>query len=255
MAPLAHMPTRGRQQGRPKAPTRTPRLRAHLRELELLVAMGKLTDFLAMQIRNPLTNIALLSDQIARRVQDAEVLERLSRIDAQRRIVTDFVSEILRLTSPRGAPPSTFDLRGVVRVAADTVRPHRRAEVDLHVDLGKRRALVFGDSVRIREALAVVLKSAFASTRKGAVTVRLESDRGRWRVVMKDTSPGMPREVAARAFEPQASSERTGDGLGLGLFFAKLVMQGHGGDIELSSEIGYGSTFTITLPFAGDATA
>lgn len=243
------MPTGGRWR-RKRERLRGGRSRAHLRDLELLAAIGKITYHLAQQIRNPLTNIALLTDQIARRVQDPEVRERLSRIDAQRRNVTDFVSEILRLSSPRGAPASAFDLRDVVRVAADTVRLHRRPEVDLRLELGSRRALVFGDLVRIREALAVFLKSSFLATERGAVSVRLESDDTRWKIVVKDTGPGMPPDVVEHFFEPEVPSKRTGEGMGLGLFFARVVVRGHGGDVEVSSEPGQGSTLTILLPIA-----
>lgn len=226
---------------------------ARLRELEMLGAMGRLVEFLAQQVRNPLTNIALLTDQISRRVQDPEVLQRLSRIDAHRRLITDLVSEILRVASPRRTAAYAFDLRDSLRAAAQALEPYRRTEVDLRVDAGTRRALVFGNASRIREALASVMKSALLATERGSVEARLEPRDGRWAIVVADSSAGMGPGAIEQLFEPQATEERAVDVAGLGLFLSRVVVQGHGGSIEVTSQVGRGSTFTITLPSADDA--
>jgi signal transduction histidine kinase len=68
-------------------------------------------------------------------------------------------------------------------------------------------------------------------------------------VVVSDDGTGMSEEIAERVFEPFYTTKQTGQGTGLGLSLAyDIVTQGHGGTIEVDSELGRGTTFTVVIP-------
>ena len=82
-------------------PEEVKRLRAQVTELERLAAIGQLAMTAARQAWNPLTSLALSIDLLARRTEDADVLARLSRMDAERRRVASFLKDFLELAELR----------------------------------------------------------------------------------------------------------------------------------------------------------
>jgi signal transduction histidine kinase len=69
------------------------------------------------------------------------------------------------------------------------------------------------------------------------------------RISVADTGPGIPPEAFSRIFEPYWQVRRTRSGMGLGLFIAKTIIEGHHGRISVDSSPGHGTTFYFTLPF------
>ncbi|HYL80252.1 MAG TPA: ATP-binding protein, partial [Candidatus Acidoferrum sp.] len=83
-------------------------------------------------------------------------------------------------------------------------------------------------------------------------TAHLEDDRIALSVT--DTGPGIPPEVRPRIFDPFFTTKEVGKGTGLGLAISRRIVEDHHGHIEVASEVGCGTTFTIWLP-AGGTTA
>lgn len=81
------------------------------------------------------------------------------------------------------------------------------------------------------------------------VVVRTRRSNGQVQITVEDNGPGMPESVRARIFEPFFTTKPTGSGTGLGLSLSyDIVTQGHGGRLEVASELGKGSAFTVALP-------
>lgn len=104
------------------------------------------------------------------------------------------------------------------------------------------------DPRRIQQVLVNLTKNALQATSAGAVTAGVE-DRGETvAVIVHDTGPGMPPDVVEKLFQPFFTTKPKEQGTGLGLAFAKSVVGAHGGTIEVASQPGKGSTFTVVLP-------
>lgn len=100
----------------------------------------------------------------------------------------------------------------------------------------------------------IVINATEALTAGGVISIRTECD-PRWvRLHVADTGPGIPKEIQAKIFEPFASFGKT-QGTGLGLAMARKTVEDHGGQIDVQSAPGSGTTFTIALPYSQDGLA
>jgi two-component system phosphate regulon sensor histidine kinase PhoR len=115
---------------------------------------------------------------------------------------------------------------------------------------------VRGDRAQLGLLLSNLLDNALRHTpARGSVCVRLDTVEGRAVVQVADTGEGIPAGELPRVFErfyrvDKARTRRTG-GTGLGLAIVRHVAEAHGGTVRVDSELGRGSTFTVTLPVAG----
>jgi len=147
-----------------------------------------------------------------------------------------------------------FDLHRLVAGSLEVVRP-RIADrpVDLTLDLAPETPMwVVGDAGRLRQILVNLLANALKFTARGEVALGVRPrDGDRVAFAVRDTGCGLAPADHARIFEPFVQLPTSGEGgVGLGLAIARLVVDRLGGTLELASEEGRGSTFTVTLPLA-----
>ncbi|MBI2375668.1 MAG: DUF2378 family protein [Deltaproteobacteria bacterium] len=161
--------------------------------------------------------------------------------------------------------PASIDLREVLEDVLDVVAA-RAAErgVDLSLDLPKHAPLVMLDPVRVRQIVLNVVGNAVKFTEQGEVAVRLRYEEKETDVAIeirvRDTGPGMSEVQRAKLFIPfeqgDASYTRRVEGSGLGLAVSVRLAKALGGAIDVESEVGLGSVFTIriTVPRGGPGT-
>jgi PAS domain S-box-containing protein len=116
-------------------------------------------------------------------------------------------------------------------------------------------ATIEGDQKRIRQILTNLINNAIKFTAAGAVNVTLDRrDTAHWCLQVSDTGPGIAPEVQEKIFEAfwqaDGSVIRYGQGYGLGLSIVKQLTELMGGEVKVDSQVGQGSTFTVTLPLA-----
>jgi signal transduction histidine kinase len=93
-----------------------------------------------------------------------------------------------------------------------------------------------------------------ASGRRGTIQVETFLHESNVLLSVEDDGPGIPREIAARIFEPYFTTKAPGHGTGLGLAICREIAQAHGGDVTLEPTAGQGARFVLRLPIAGAAT-
>ncbi len=140
-------------------------------------------------------------------------------------------------------------------------------QIVLTVDIPQNLPLIWADTERIHQVLVNILDNALAATSsQGTVHILAgtreatpeEQERGRRvagrvspvmvTIAVQDTGCGMPEADAQKAFEPFFTTKAVGKGTGLGLFLSRETVLAHGGSLVLTSEIGQGTTVTVTLP-------
>ena len=224
-----------------------------------LDSVGKLAGGIAHDFNNILAVIqnyaifvqeALPSDDPAR--EDCKEI-----IGAARR-AADMTRQLLVFSRRESAQPESLDLNDVVTGIHQMLRRAVRENIDFRLDLAADLSKTLGDRSRMEQVLLNLVVNARDSMPSGGCltvsTKNLESrieDRERTPAVslsVSDTGCGIPETLRERIFEPFfTTKERTG-GTGLGLATVYGIVKEAGGDIAVSSEVGSGTTFTITLP-------
>jgi len=211
------------------------------------------------ELRTPLTIIYSELEFAKRRVADGETIESLqnslSEIDRLARM-----TESLLLLARLDSSPSrlTFSMVRLDELLLECVQfVHKIAEqkgiqVKVHVD---EAVEIQGDIERLRSALLNLLDNAVKHSRAGSevrvsLSISTSPDR-QARITVADNGPGIPPDDLPHVFERfyRASSDRAeSSGSGLGLAIAQRVVSLHNGSLEIRSELGKGTVFTLTLP-------
>lgn len=210
------------------------------------------------ELRSPLTAIRGNLDLLRRgAAEDAtQRADALAAIDSESARMQRLVSDLLLLAQADAG----FRIRKE-RVELDTlvleVYRHARAiAVSVNVVLGKEdQALVQGDPDRLKQLLMNLVDNAIKYTPSGGtVTLSLDRDSQWVRIAVQDTGTGIPAADLPRIFDRfyrvDKARSRDKGGTGLGLAIAQWIALAHAGRIEVKSEVGKGSIFTLWLPLA-----
>jgi signal transduction histidine kinase len=234
--------------------TELEKSREHLLQAEKMVLVGKLASGMAHSIRNPLTSVKMRLFSLDRTLnlsehqrEDFDVIsEEILHIDT---IVQNFLefSRPPKLKKQKISPSEVVDL--VLRLLEHRLESYN---VTVKVDRTKPLPEIQGDPERLKEVLVNIIENACqAMEGGGSITIHEEENTdvslGPVAVIrLADDGPGIPEPVQSKIFEPFFSTKE--DGSGLGLSITTRIVEEHGGRLELNSEEGEGSTFSIILP-------
>ncbi len=241
-----------------------PELAVGLQELERL--RSELLATVGHELRTPLTairtSVGLLLDPgiVPSPDQRQQLLSTIGRsADRMQRLLTELL-DLARLRSGRAElERATFDARDVARDVAAAVEPMAAARSQrIRVELPEAAVRIVGDRRRLEQALLNLVANAQKFSPAGAEIdlslARTDDGAVRWTVV--DRGPGIGDEEQARLFERffvgTSDGSVAGGGAGIGLPTALAIAQGHGGTIEVDSEIGRGSIFHLVIPAGGN---
>lgn len=229
-----------------------------LQELDQL--KDEFISLVSHELRTPLHSIRgflqlLMTEKMRDPVTRQECLMRVAeQTEHLRRLVEELLDlsriEAGRLTIDK-APLSLGSL--LVDVAANLRQMAEEKGVDLEVALPASLPLVEADGQRLAQVITNLVHNGIKFTpRPGQVRVAAERVNGEVVVRVADTGPGIPTEALPRLFERfyQAGSPSSAhdEGMGIGLYISKRIVEAHGGRIWVSSEVGQGSTFYVALP-------
>ena len=253
------------------------RLQRQLEHADRLASVGIMAAGVAHEVNNPLSFILsntrfALNEMRAHQAElqaagrtpgkewaaevEVALSDALSGIDRVRRIVADLKGFC------RNAPGTTaaVDLHEVLEHALEMADTELRPRASI-VRIFGSPPLVEAESTRLEQVfLNILLNAAHAMPVDGGdtnqVTIRTTTDQaGRALVEVCDTGPGMSPEVLKRVFEPFFTTKDAGQGTGLGLSICHGIIKSIGGEIEIESRPGTGTTVRVVLPAAHTATA
>lgn len=231
-------------------------IREELREetlrLDRLASLGKLAAGIAHEIRNPLTGISLLLDDLHDRAHlsnnERELLRKaLDEIERMERLITSLLS----FAAPPRAELRTGDLTAVVSGLVLLVRrPCEKQGVRLTLHLEEGLPSCRFDAEKLQQALLNLVKNALeAMPAGGELTIRVSRE-DEWNLIsVSDSGPGIENDLQELVFEPFFT--RKGAGTGLGLSITKRIIEEHGGSLSVTSSPGTGACFTVRLPLDG----
>ncbi len=216
--------------------------------------LGEMAGSFAHGFNDVLTPIIGRTQLLAQRLTDPQLREWVDTIERAAmdgaRIVRR-VQEFMRVH--REAPTAAVDLAAVVQQAVAGTARRRRPEVQVKTEVDPMRPIA-GDPLALREALGHVLLNAVeAAPDWSTVSVIGRMEGGDAVISVIDPGPGMPLEVKSRMFEPFFTTKPGATGLGLSL--AHGIVSRHGGQIEVDSAPGRGTTVRLRFPVEGPGQA
>ncbi|MGC2659953.1 MAG: ATP-binding protein [Bryobacteraceae bacterium] len=224
---------------------------ASLRRSERLAALGQLTAGLAHELRNPLGTIKASAEMLTEKSTLArpEVMSEMAGyIATETDRVNGLISNFLDFARPLQIHPVISDLHSVI---ADVVRQQGDLATKNEVTVSVKEAPSLNkfcfDPDLLKIALSNLLQNAIqASPANSTVEIRAEPANENVRIVVADRGKGIAAEHRENIFNPFFTTKS--QGVGLGLAIVSKIVDEHQGQIHLDSQLGQGTTFTLTLP-------
>jgi signal transduction histidine kinase/CheY-like chemotaxis protein len=228
---------------------------AQLVQSTKLAAIGELAANIAHEINNPLTTVLGFASFIAERLPaDDPTREELGLIQEEASRARDIVRDLLQFSRQRDFMPEPADVNTVLeQVVAMVRRQGALSAVTVTEAYADDLPMVEMDVPRIKQVFLNIINNAvYAMKDGGSLTIRTTADAGIARIALQDTGPGIPAEILGRIFDPFFTTKPEVSGTGLGLSVSLGIVQSHGGTIDVQSELGVGTTFSVTLPITHD---
>ena len=216
------------------------------------------------ELRTPMNAIIGYSEMLQEEAEDIgqkTLIPDLQKINTAGQHLLDVINDILDLSKIEAGMLElyleTFDINEIVQNMVSTGEPLIKSKsITLRVNCPAGLGSMHADLTKVRQCLFNLISNAAKFTEKGTISIDVNRERkeGTDRVVfsVSDTGIGMTRDQTNRLFEPfsqaDASTNRKYGGTGLGLAITKRLCKMMGGEINVQSEYGVGTTFTMWLP-------
>jgi signal transduction histidine kinase len=236
-------------------------MEARLVRADRLAALGTLLAGIAHELNNPLSYVTLAIEEMAEVIDQPPVNPGLAGLLGDVRQGVQRVASIvrqLRVTSrPESEERGPVDLGAVLEAALRVVQNQirHRARLVVHSDAVPP---VEGNAQRLEQVVLNLLVNATQALPDGRmdneIRVELRRDGGEQVTIeVRDNGPGISPDVLPRIFDPFFTTKEVGRGTGQGLSIARnVVVKGHGGELDFTTEPGKGTTFYVRLPISTD---
>ncbi|PYZ99021.1 hypothetical protein CR205_10800 [Alteribacter lacisalsi] len=244
------------------------KLEQHIQRSEHLAAIGQMTAGLAHEVKNPLGTIQMAGDLIEAEMDGLKKKHRLNSpavsmieeasgdIQEEARRLNELVTRFLKLSKPHKDEETSLNVGETVEEVARLISHQmKRADITCNVYHKAEQLTVKGDRNQIIQAflnLSLNALEAMKETESGVLSITVSREKDQAKIVFHDSGDGIPASKLNRIFNPFFSTKQEGTGLGLSI--THDLINEHKGSIEVESEFGKGSEFTVRLPLEPDRT-
>ncbi len=230
-------------------------------------AIGRLVGGVSHDFNNRLAGIMGFAQLIYKTRNMSEIRYYADQIVASAESASDLTSQLLTLSRKRPLKRTRFSLNDLVRSLVPLLNHTISKGIRIQTSLSEYELIIEGDRSLMENALLnLAINGAYAMKRKGTLSLEtalrhfdeaycLRSASpitpGVYGVIrIYDTGTGISGEIMEKIFDPFFTTKKEGEGTGLGLSTVKEIVEKHKGEIQVSSVIGEGTVFTISLPLA-----
>jgi PAS domain S-box-containing protein len=230
-------------------------LESRLVQADKLSSIGLLAAGVAHEVNTPLAVISTYAQMLAKRVSDDEqktvILDKIAK---QTFRASEIVNSLLNFSRTSSVDWSEVNLNRVIRDTASLIEHQlEKARVTVSYQLDESLGLIKGNPGKLQQIflnLFLNARDAMESPgfRGGVLTIRTWCDGDLVHVEVADTGPGIPQDHLDRIFDPFFTTKGAKKGTGLGLSVTYGIVQEHGGAIDVKSQPGAGTRFTLEFP-------
>ncbi len=226
-----------------------------------MTSIGQLSVGIAHEINNPIACIKeeagwmkdILNRESMRNIPDHdELLDSLREIDKQTQRCSKITHKLLSFGRKMDSEIQEIDLNSLVdEVVRLKERENGSAAINFLKSYEKNLPCIFSDPSQLRQVFFNLVSNAMDAVRDTNGEIQISTKKNNDKTIsvsISDTGIGIPAEAQAKIFDPFFTTKETGKGMGLGLSICHGIIEKFGGNISMSSEVGRGTTFTVTLP-------
>lgn len=237
------------------------RAHEHALHTEKMASIGKMAAVLAHEINNPLSGILTYAKLLRKWVdhddggqsRKKDVCDSLDLIASESRRCGDLVKNLLTFSRTTPMNLQATNLNQIIDQSLRLIQHQLDlAGIQVQPQLEPDLPLVVCDGAQIEQVLLALMVNAMDAMPQGGnlwVITQADEANNSVRVIVRDDGTGIPSDILPRLFEPFLTTKETGRGVGLGLAISRSILERHNGSIEVQSEPGRGTVFTITLPW------
>ncbi len=234
-------------------------LQEHLTRTDRMATIGQLAAEFAHEIKNPLTAIAMYAEFAQRdlRMSDPSLAQDMGQIVEQSERIASQISDLLSFSRQIPRLWVDVDILNLLDQVLNLVR-FRLLNISLVRQYHAQARAVRGDPARLQQVFLNLIVNAVQAMPSGgqlSLSTRdvLIDQLPGLAIAVSDTGCGIAPEHLGRIFEAYFTTKKAGEGTGLGLYVCKNIIEQHGGHIDLQSQAGVGTTFTVHLPLLPSA--
>ncbi len=223
---------------------------------EKLASIGRLAAGVAHEINNPLHGLKSCLFTIQEEAHNAEEVRRFASLaDEAATRISNVVEKLLNFSRQKAQQRSAMDLNEVVDKAL-ALLAYRidKEKITIVKELDPALPTIYADAELLGQVVVNMLINSCDSMQEGG-EIRIStslSDNAHVRILIADTGCGIPEEHLDKIFDPFFTTKEDGRGTGLGLSVSLGIVEAHGGSIHVSSQVGVGTTFLVTLPIGAE---
>ncbi len=221
-----------------------------LAQSKRLSDIGTLAATVAHELRNPLAAINIATQNIRRKKQDLPIEKHLDNIEKKVLESDQIINNLLFCSKIRMPHYEAVDIPSILNECISAIKKRDgKRRFKLIQWTGNAKVIIDADSLQMKELFSNLLNNAFDATAgvKGVITVGLHvDDSASIGIHIKDNGIGIPPENLKKIREPFFTTKAKGTGLGLTV--CQQIITVHNGEFDIKSQIGHGTTVTISLP-------
>jgi two-component system, NtrC family, sensor kinase len=232
----------------------------HVLHVEKMASIGKMAAVVAHEVNNPLSGILTYAKLLRKWVASGqaehekreEAIQCLELIAAESRRCGELIKNLLSLSRTSPMNVQSTDVRELIDRALLLVRHQLElVGIELQLKLADDLPRVYCDPAQIEQVLLALIMNAIDAMPRGGslwLEARRSHDETKIELEVRDDGAGIASDVLPHIFEPFMTTKENGRGVGLGLAISRGIVERHNGRIEVASELGRGTTFTVMLP-------
>jgi len=219
---------------------------------EKLATIGELAGSIAHELRNPLGAVKTSTSFLKMSMRgdtDEKLTKHLNILEKQADICSDIISGLLDFSRPAKLEIGVVDINQLLReLVRNTGIPKN---VKISTRLARELTPIMADRGHLERVFSNLVSNAMeAMPDGGKLLLSTSQNSGFIEVRVADTGKGILKENLPKVFEPLFTTKTNGVGLGLSL--SRALMERQGGNINVQSQVGKGTTFRVRIPIAGD---